>query len=409
MRFRLGGAWSLVAVLAATAVAGCGGGPTQSAATVVFTGTVEPIAHGSVTARQVSAGETAFGLQLLGRVCAGSPTANAVVSPASAAQALGMLDAGASGATRAAVSRVLHLPVWSPSLVAAMHDQTAAVGGADQVAVSNHVFEQHGVTPSRQTLNDLRTAFGADLRTVDFARHATAATAAINQTVSEDTHGLIPRLFDNPLDASTQTVLADAIYLRARWLTRFAPAEPAPFRTAAGRTVNTPTMDGTDLQAPLRSTRGWQSVTLPYQGHRLQAVALLPPASTAGCPTPSPATLHALIDGASSHSVGVQLPRLHLAQTLDLTGTLASLGLPQDGDYTGLGATDSHVSAVVQKVVMDVTETGTRAAAATGVAVATSEVQSIQPLLSFDRPFLFLIEDTATESPLFLTYITDPA
>src|SRR6202044_2557850 len=98
-----------------------------------------------------------------------------------------------------------------------------------------------------------------------------------------------------------------------------------------------------------RSAGGWQSVVLPYDGN-LQAVALLPPAQGQGCATPSPATLTALTSGASQ-SVGVILPKLDLSQTLPLTEVLAKMGLPLNGDYSGLGAGDNEISQVVQKVV----------------------------------------------------------
>lgn len=55
---------------------------------------------------------------------------------------------------------------------------------------------------------------------------------------------------------------------------------------------------------------------------------------------------------------------------------------------------------------MNVGEKGTTAAAATGAVTGTSAVVP-RSLVRFDRPFLFLIEDTATKTPLFLTYIAD--
>lgn len=58
---------------------------------------------------------------------------------------------------------------------------------------------------------------------------------------------------------------------------------------------------------------------------------------------------------------------------------------------------------------MDVTPAGTTAAAATGVAVGTA-IRAPAPLsLRFTRPFLLLLEDTATHTPLFLAQVTNPA
>lgn len=336
-----------------------------------------------------------------------APDRNAVLSPASAALALGMLDAGARGGTRSAVDALLHLPAWSPAVVAALHEQRVALRQVHQVSVSNHLFEQSGVTPSQGTLDDLQTAFAADLRTVDLAGHPAAATDTINQTVRRDTHGLIPALFDAALPDTTRTVVTDAVYLHADWQTGFTTTTDAPFTTAAGRTVTAPLMSG-DVTGPLRTADGWQSAALPYQGGDLEAVVLLPPAAAGiDCALPTAPAWTALTSGPSTADAGVVLPRLHLSQTHELSLALAELGLPLDGDYTGLGAGDSHIDHVVQQVVLDVDEKGTTAAAATGVSTATS-ARVVLRTLTFDRPFLLLLQDTATRTPLFLARITDP-
>jgi serpin B len=400
-----------IAVL--SALGGCssgsGGGGSPGGGSVLV-GHVESLQPGSLTADQVAADDTAFGFALFDKLCAAAPTSNLTLSPASAAEALGMLDAGSMGKTRVAIARLLNLPTWSGAVVAALHAQTAALSQVSQITVSNHVFEQTGVSPTRQTLNDLRTAYDADLRQLNFG-HEPSATNAINAVISHDTDHLIPTLFGEPLDPSTQTVLADAILLDAKWRDPFSSSRPGTFHTATGGQVTTAMMQNPDGAFASRTADGWQSVVLPYVGN-LQAVVLLPPASSAGassaskCATPSATTLSALSAG-TSQSVGVVLPKLNLSQTLPLTNVLSKLGLPLTGDYSGLGAGDSQISEVVQKVVMKVDEKGTKAAAATGVAVGTLAVRVVQTV-TFDRPFLLLLEDTKTHTPLFVARVADP-
>jgi serpin B len=408
-----------VSGLAVVALTACSGGSGSAGTTgkvrgaAVLVGKVEPLHAGSLTAAQVARDNAAFGFALFQKLCASQPTANLTTSPASAAQALGMLDAGSVGATRAKVARLLQLPAWNASLIAALHDQATALGQISQVKVSNHVFEQTGLSPTRQTLDDLKTAYNADLRQLDFAKEP-ASTDAINAVIDHDTDHLIPKLFDDSLDPATRTVLANAILLDAKWDQPFPTSVPGTFHTAAGKPVTAPLMQNAEGSFASRSVDGWQSVVLPYQGGRLQAVAMLPPAigdsgglrSVAACPTPSPSALSGLTSGASK-SVGVVLPKLDLSQTLPLTKTLADMGLPLSGDYTGLGQADSQISQVVQKVVMKVDKQGTKAAAATGIGIATSARVDKQ-VVTFDRPFLLLLEDTATKTPLFLARVADP-
>jgi serpin B len=105
----------------------------------------------------------------------------------------------------------------------------------------------------------------------------------------------------------------------------------------------------------------------------------------------------------------VRLPRIRLVQTHSLLEKLAALGLPVQGDYRGLGRADLAIDEVVQKAFLEVDERGTVAAAATGLSVVLTSFGGAGPVVTVDRPFLFLLTDTATRSPLFITVVTDPS
>ncbi|HEX4017739.1 MAG TPA: serpin family protein [Frankiaceae bacterium] len=409
-RRRLAGL-ALAGVTALTALSGCASS-TGAAAPVrspdpdrgaQLVGTVQPVKLGSISAADIGSAQTAFGLDLLARRCTAAPTANDVLSPASASLALSMLDTGAVGSTRAAVNKLLHLPSWSPQLIAALHDEHQALTTLKQLKVSNRLYSQLGITPKQQVLDDLATAEGAGLQLLNFAREPGQATDAINQHVDADTKALIKKLFDTPLPSNTTTVLTNAIYLDAAWAAPFNPASDATFRTASGSNVSVPLMSSQEDFGQYRTSGGWSSVTLPYTGGKLEAVVLMPSGPTAApCAAVTPQQLTALTTGTSSQ-ITVQMPKLDLSQTSHLTDELAALGLPLSGDYSGFGSS-GVVSDVVQKTVLQVDERGTKAAAATGIAMAASAHSPF----TVDRPYLLLIRDTATGTPLFLARISDP-
>ncbi|HEX4427670.1 MAG TPA: serpin family protein [Frankiaceae bacterium] len=402
---RLAGVAALTALTTLTACASSASSarPPAPGAGAQLVGTVQPVKLGSITPVDIANAQAAFGLDLLAQRCKAAPTANDVLSPASAALALSMLDAGAVGSTRAALGKLLHLPVWSPDLVAALHDQHQALTELKQLKVSNRLYTQLAVHPQQQVLDDLATAEGAGLQPLDFAGHPQQATDAINQHVDADTKGLIPKLFDQPLDPTTTTVLTNALYLDAAWAAPFQKAVDGDFHTAAGNTVTAPMMSSEEEFGQLRTSGGWRSLTLPYTGGKLEAVVLLPAnPSAAPCAAVTPQQLAALTSGSPS-AVTVQMPKLKLSQTSRLADDLSALGLPLSGDYSGFGSSGS-ISQVVQKTVLQVDERGTKAAAATGIAVATSA----QAPVTVDRPYLLLIRDTATGTPLFLARISDP-
>ena len=208
-------------------------------------------------------------------------------------------------------------------------------------------------------------------------------------------------MFDRPLPADTVLVLTNAVHLRARWAHRFTWTGPAAFTTAAGP-VEVTMMAGASSRA--RTAAGWTSVALPYRDGTLTALAVLPPEGT------DPATLDvgvlAALEEAAPRPVDVALPRLHLTQRTDLRDALVELGMPVQLPELG---EDARVDRVVQEAVLNVDEDGTVAAAATGVGVVAVSFRMPLPVVSFDRPFLLLLTDTATRSPLFLAVVRHPS
>jgi serpin B len=373
----------------------------------VLSGTARQVALGSLDAPGIADAQRAFGADLLKAVCRGEGSGNVTVSPASAALALGQLDAGARGETRAKIDALLHLPSWSDAVVAAYRAQRAELNTLTQLQVSNHLYSAFGNPPTKQTLDDLATGFGSKLAQLDFTKPA--ATDVINADVNRDTHGVIRTLFDQPLDASTVTVLTNALHLKADWVTPFDMTTDTPFTPDAGPTVTAHMMSAHQLATPYRASQGWQSAALPYTGGQLTAYAILP-SKGSGCDDVTGATLTALTTGATRGATSLLMPSVDLAQGHDLLMPLKALGLPVDGvvDYSGLGPQADGISTVIQKIVVKVDQKGTEAAAATGIGVSLSARLGPAHALVLDRPYLLMIQDTKTGTPLFLSRIADP-
>nr|WP_297429842.1 serpin family protein [uncultured Actinotalea sp.] len=400
----------LLAGVALPLLAACAGSAPEP---VVHRGEVRAVAASDLTAQDVAAAQRSFGVELVAAVCAGRPGENVLVSATSAAEALGLLHPAADGATAAALGELLHLPPWSDAVVAAMRDRTTALaalrtderpeeGGPDSLRSSNHLWTSPAVAPTRGYLDDIATAFDAQVEALDFATDADGATDRINASVREDTAGLIESLYDAPLPPATVAVLTNTLHLQARWATPFTETTDAPFTTPAGP-ATVPMVHGSTGAA--RTAAGWTSVELPYVDGTLVAHVVLPPEGTDPCATTG-SDLEA-VAAASPVEVGLSMPRLHLEQEHRLLPVLEGMGLPLTGDYPGLGLGDLAISDVVQKVYLDVDEEGTEAAAATGIGLAGSAPGEREHVV-VDRPYLLLLSDTATGSPLFTAVVQDP-
>lgn len=99
------------------------------------------------------------------------------------------------------------------------------------------------------------------------------------------------------------------------------------------------------------------------------------------------------------------LARLGMAEAFD----------PRVADFSGMvadGSRDLFISEVLQKAAIDVTETGTEAAAATAVpvpSIAEHREEERPTLFHADRPFVYLIRHRETGTILFLGRMLNPA
>ncbi|WP_199424765.1 serpin family protein [Actinotalea solisilvae] len=407
---------SAAAVVASVGLlAGCAGDarPTPGPA-AEYRGVVLDVAPGAFTALDVAAAQTEFGLDLLHARCAEEPGENLLVSPTSAAQALGMLQPAVTGTTAQAVADLLHLPAWSDELAAALRDHTAAIdalragdgaGGGDTLRTSNRVWPDLTVDPTQEYLDAVATAFDAGVEALDYRHDAEGATDRINASVAQDTAGRIPELFAEPLEPATRVVLTNAVHLDAEWATAFDDAEPAPFRAADDTLVEVDMMSGGSGTAT--ADDGWTRVELPYRDGTLAAVVVLPPRGVDPC-TVDAARLDALADAPLATRADVSMPALRITQGHDLLPALEELGLPIALDAPGFGADEAlAIGSVVQETFLEVDEEGTEAAAATAVGVVAVSAEVVEPV-TVDRPFLLVLTDTATRSPLFVGVVQDP-
>lgn len=345
---------------------------------------------------------------------------NAVLSPYSIVSALGMLALGARGTTAKKLATVLGndattVARWMSGVDAELRRAVTAsktnFGGPPSPAIiepANAVFVRPdgGVRPAY--LDALAIGYGAGVREVDFEA-AAAAAATINGWVGDRTHGLIPHLLPPDfVDASTLLVLVNALYLKAAWAGPFEPGtSPRPFTTPS-RTVQIPFMTRVGGM-PYASGAQWRAVSIPLLTD-LAMTVILP---DAGAFTQISARLDATLLGAAMNGeermVEVAMPAFTTDVQTDLVAPLKAMGLAELFDAPDLsGIADGvRVSGAIHQARVVVDHDGIEAAAATAIAVAMSLPAPEAPF-RLDRPFLYLVHDVQTRTPLFLGRVTDP-
>ena len=350
---------------------------------------------------------------------------NVFFSPYSIETALSMAAAGARGSTLTQMLDVLHdrLPA------ATLQDATNALnlsllaprpapagtgaGKALELELANSVWSQTGYHIEPGFLDLLARDYGAALNTVDYRDDTSGATKAINAWVDAHTNHKIKDLLSQ-LDPATKLVLVNAVHFKGDWIVPFVPelTRNSSFTTAAGTKVSTPFMHGV-MTARYASGSGWQAVDLPYVGDASMTV-IVPDAGTfASFDTNLDATRLARIIGSLSRAeIELALPKFHLTDRSNLVPLLRALGMTRafedDADFSGItGSRGLFIAQAVHQATVTVDEKGTEAAAATGIAIATSGI-TLRKSIAVDRPFIVVIRDTKTGSILFLGRITDP-
>ncbi len=362
---------------------------------------------------------------------AGADDGNLVYSPASIAVALGMLRAGATGASADQLDTLLGttgpdqlhpaLNALEQALDARSGERENADGEEADVALSsaNSLWAQDGTQWEAPFLDTLARFYDTGVRQVDFA-DAADARDSINGWVADNTEDKIGELIPpGALSEATKLVLVNALYAKAPWDTVFHDVGERDFTTIDGEVRQAPAMSlATTLS--YQAGEGWQAVTIPYAGRELAMTLLVPDAGAF-------AAVEGRLDGellgtvlgnTQTAEVDLQLPMFDLRTATTLSDTLAALGVtapfdPSTTDFAPMSTDPDVVPLTVSEVrheaTITVDEEGTEAAAATSVEMETGSAPVDGPVeLTVDRPFVFVLHDVETATPLFVGRVTDP-
>ena len=382
---------------------------------------------------QLLRANTRFSFDLFSSIRETRSDENILISPVSVAIALAMAQNGASGETQQAISTTLRMPETDLTTANAFYealleqmqafqdesgDETEAENGDIQLAIANSLWGRDDVAFKESFLDQVAGAFNAEISTLDFA--TPDAPGVINQWVSEKTQGRIPQIIDT-ISPDEVLFLINAVYFNGNWTMAFDPEQTSdrPFTL----------LDGTDVQLPLMTQAAqfqylenddFQAVQLPYgENKRFRMVIWLP--SQGSNWTDFLATLTA--DGwdiwqsqFAAQQGMVRLPKFTLDDTMSLNSTLRSLGMaiafdPNQADFSQLSDTPTRISQVNHRTFMDVTETGTEAAATTSIGFSVTSIQTpVEPFeMVIDRPFALGIYDSETSVFLFLGSVVNPS
>ncbi|XP_063889622.1 leukocyte elastase inhibitor-like isoform X1 [Scylla paramamosain] len=340
---------------------------------------------------------------------------NVVISPLSISALLSILMMGSAGHTHRELRRGLRFEdTHSESDVhlgfQRLMEDLSSDGPDVTLNVANGLFLQRGAGIIYDFTQKARTHYNSVVSTLDFHNSSVASTKTINNWVNESTSGMIPNLFTQPLDPLTTFVAVNTVFFNGKWLTPFDPmmTKDREFDTGAGK-VQVPMMSGTftlnyinipELEAHMAA--------FPYKGGRQAMYIILPTGQPTSNLEPleqdlTAEKINSLIGKMTPLEMRVGLPRMRLSFKSSLRDTLKKLHMgsmfnPAAANFSRLTTLPVWVDDVVHETVIEVTEEGTKAAAATG-----SEFNRKGSYKAFivNRPAIFFIRDEVSGVPLF--------
>ncbi|XP_001928604.1 plasma serine protease inhibitor [Sus scrofa] len=368
----------------------------------------------------VAPGIRDFTFDLYRTLAAASPEQNVFFSPLSISMSLAMLSLGAQSSTKAQILEGLGLnPQEGPEeeLHSASQRLLRELGQPRedlQLSLGNALFTKPTLSIQEAFLGTLRTRYLADVFPTDF-EDPEGAQKQINNYVVKQTKGKIVDLVKG-LDGTEVMVMVNYIFFKAKWETSFNHkiTHEQDFHVTSETVVRVPMMKREDqFYYLLDRNLSCKVVGVPYQGNAT-AFFVLP--QEGGMEQVEKGlkekTLRKWLKMSMKRQLELHLPKFSIEGSYQLENVLPKLGIrdvfTSHADLTGISNTSNiQVSEMVHKAVVEVDESGTKAAAATGTIFMFRSARISSQRIVFNRPFLMFIVENS-KNILFVGKVTHP-
>ena len=353
---------------------------------------------------------------------------NIFLSPFSISAALLIADLGADGRTDKQIREALRIGSVQHSqvhlLLRDLLKQTQfGSGGSSMLRLANRIFARKGVSVDKDYSDQISNHNEGGIEVLDFAAKSEESRRYINRWVAEKTDGKITDLLPfGSIRPSSVIVLINTIFLQGNWLYPFDQESTFKEEFYISKTdlEKTEMMHGEEnVKYVFAERKGYSAVELPYKDDNLAMDIILPTEINGLTKLEQILDLTLLKNILNSLDVAVKpkvilgIPKFKLEEEYKLKDALSTLGIvdmfsPTTADFSVMlpeNPGEAYVTDAIHKAVVEVNESGTVAAAATGIGLADicCITEKPKPIRFFaNHPFIFVIRDVSTDVILFI-------
>lgn len=363
-----------------------------------------------------------FGLNLFKQVVQSYPDTNICISPLSVAMALGMTYNGARGTTKEAMDSVLGLMGMDITEVnrsyQSLIDLLISMDPNVTFELANSIWYREGFPISQNFVDLNRQYFYAGVNPLNFGDPG--AADIINNWIRDNTHGRITRIVEPPIRDDIVMFLIDAIYFLADWKYQFDPdnTQETDFHLQSDSTIACQMM-AQEATFDYYISDNYSIVNLPYGDGLFSMAAIMPNDG---------ADINELITRLSAEDIAnwsqaftrgeviLNIPKFQMEFKAALKDQLTGMGMgiafdPESANFLGMvdaiAEGNLFIDQVEHKTFIKVDEEGTEAAAVTSVVIGVTSIGD-EVLFTFNRPFIFLITDSHSNTILFAGKVVCP-
>ncbi|XP_005080458.1 plasminogen activator inhibitor 1 [Mesocricetus auratus] len=367
---------------------------------------------------------TDFGVKVFKHVVQASKDRNVVFSPYGVSSVLAMLQLTTAGKTQQQIQDAMGFKISEKTTAPALRQLSKELMGPwnqNEISTADAIFVQRDLELVQGFMPHFFKLFRTTVKQVDFSE-VERARFIINDWVERHTRGMISDLLaKGAVDQLTRLILVNALYFNGQWKTPFSESSTHQrlFHKSDGSTVSVPMMAQTNkfnyTEFTTPDGHYYDILELPYHGETLSMLI--------AAPFDKKVPLSALTNILDAELIKqwkgnmtrlprlLVLPKFSLETEVDLRGPLQKLGMTDmfsiaQADFTSLSDQEQlSVAQALQKVKIEVNESGTVASSSTAILVSA---RMAPQEVVMDRPFLFVVRHNPTETILFMGQLMEP-